>query len=161
MHPLMRQPEEASGIAAGELPYRTPEEGIITFWAVLHGFVTLYLAGHLDRNIASADELRKVDPDVFMEQVSFVQEPLVFERFKTAGWTTALGGERVKLQVFAMRSMASGAAFHCAYRHATQQAFLEAHERAPGAELARAAWKKDLGKGGPKRGRPPPRRRRR
>ncbi len=29
-----------------------------------------------------------------------------------------------------MRSMASGAAFHCAYRHATQQAFLEAHERA-------------------------------
>lgn len=41
-----------------------------------------------------------------------------------------LGGERVKLQVFAMRSMASGAAFHCAYRHATQQAFLEAHERA-------------------------------
>ena len=41
-----------------------------------------------------------------------------------------LGGDRVKLQVFAMRSMASGAAFHCAYRHATQQAFLEAHERA-------------------------------
>lgn len=41
-----------------------------------------------------------------------------------------LGGERVKLQVFAMRSMASGAAFHCAYRHATQQAFLEAHEQA-------------------------------
>ena len=41
-----------------------------------------------------------------------------------------LGGERVKLQVFAMRSMASGAAFHCAYLHATQQAFLEAHELA-------------------------------
>lgn len=41
-----------------------------------------------------------------------------------------LGEERVQLQVFAMRSMASGAAFHCAYRHATQQAFLEAHERA-------------------------------
>ena len=41
-----------------------------------------------------------------------------------------LSGERVKLQVFAMRSMASGAAFHCAYRHATQQAFLEAHELA-------------------------------
>src|SRR5580704_17905964 len=29
-----------------------------------------------------------------------------------------------------MRSMASGAAFHCAFLHATQQAFLEAHERA-------------------------------
>ena len=41
-----------------------------------------------------------------------------------------LSGERVKLQVFSMRSMASGAAFHCAFLHATQQAFLEAHERA-------------------------------
>ena len=39
-----------------------------------------------------------------------------------------LDGERVKVQVFAMRSMASGAAFHRAYLHATQQAFLEAHE---------------------------------
>src|SRR5260370_19554294 len=41
-----------------------------------------------------------------------------------------LGGERTRLQVFAMRSMGSGAAFHRAYLHATQQAFLEAHERA-------------------------------
>ncbi len=41
-----------------------------------------------------------------------------------------LGGERSRVQVFAMRSMASGAAFHRAYRHATQQAFLEAHEAA-------------------------------
>jgi len=41
-----------------------------------------------------------------------------------------LAGERVKLQSFAMRSMASGAAFHCSYLHATQQAFLEAHELA-------------------------------
>jgi len=32
--------------------------------------------------------------------------------------------------VFSMRSMASGAAFHCAFLHATQQAFLEAHELA-------------------------------
>lgn len=39
-------------------------------------------------------------------------------------------GEREKLQVFSMRSMASGGSFHCAYRHATQQAFLEAHELA-------------------------------
>ena len=39
-------------------------------------------------------------------------------------------GERTRLQVFAMRSMASGAAFHRAYLHATQQAFLEAHKRA-------------------------------
>ncbi len=41
-----------------------------------------------------------------------------------------LDGERVKLQVFSMRSMASGAAFHRAYPCATQQAFLEAHELA-------------------------------
>jgi hypothetical protein len=41
-----------------------------------------------------------------------------------------LSGERTKLQVFSMRSMASGAAFHCAFLHATQQAFLEAHELA-------------------------------
>ena len=37
---------------------------------------------------------------------------------------------RQKLQVFALRSMASGAAFHRAYPRATQQAFLEAHEQA-------------------------------
>ena len=41
-----------------------------------------------------------------------------------------LGGERINLQVFEMRSMASGGAYHRAYTHATQQAFLEAHERA-------------------------------
>ena len=41
-----------------------------------------------------------------------------------------LSGERVKLQVFEMRSMASGAAYHRAYTHATQQAFLEAHQLA-------------------------------
>src|SRR5580693_278125 len=39
-----------------------------------------------------------------------------------------LGGERCKLQFFAMRSMASGDAFHRAYTNATQQAFLDAHE---------------------------------
>lgn len=41
-----------------------------------------------------------------------------------------LDGERQRVQVFVMRSMASGAAFHCAYPYATQQAFLEAHEQA-------------------------------
>src|SRR3954467_2646261 len=41
-----------------------------------------------------------------------------------------LSDERTKLQVFSMRSMASGAAFHCAFLHATQQAFLQAHELA-------------------------------
>src|SRR5262249_3459213 len=41
-----------------------------------------------------------------------------------------LDGEARKLQIFAMRSMASGDAFHRAYTHATQQAFLEGHEMA-------------------------------
>jgi transposase len=41
-----------------------------------------------------------------------------------------LSGERTKLQVFSMRSMASGGAFHRAYLRASQQAFLEAHELA-------------------------------
>lgn len=41
-----------------------------------------------------------------------------------------LDGEARHLQIFAMRSMASGDAFHRAYTHATQQALLEAHELA-------------------------------
>lgn len=41
-----------------------------------------------------------------------------------------LNGEPAKPQVFSLRSMASGAAFHRAYQRATQQAFLEAHEQA-------------------------------
>jgi transposase len=41
-----------------------------------------------------------------------------------------LNGARPTLQVFCMRRMASGAAFHRAYTNATQQAFLEAHEQA-------------------------------
>lgn len=41
-----------------------------------------------------------------------------------------LDGERRKVNIFAMRSMASGAAFHWAFERATQQSFLEAHERA-------------------------------
>jgi len=41
-----------------------------------------------------------------------------------------LNGERTKIYLFSMRSMASGGAFHAAYLRATQQAFLEAHERA-------------------------------
>jgi hypothetical protein len=41
-----------------------------------------------------------------------------------------LNGERLTLQVFSLRSMASGAAFHRAYFRSTQQAFLEAHQLA-------------------------------
>ena len=41
-----------------------------------------------------------------------------------------LDGEQTKVQIFNMRSMKSGGAFHRAYLHATQQAFFEAHEAA-------------------------------
>ena len=41
-----------------------------------------------------------------------------------------LDGEQTKVQIFVMRSMKSGGAFHRAYLHATQQAFFEAHEKA-------------------------------
>jgi transposase len=39
-------------------------------------------------------------------------------------------GEQLNLQFFSLRSMWSGAAFHQAYLHATQQAFLAAHQEA-------------------------------
>ena len=64
---------------------------------------------------------------------TFVPQSYAWGQEAQVDWYEAwadLGGERTRLQVFAMRSMASGAAFHRAYLHATQQAFLEAHERA-------------------------------
>ena len=45
------------------------------------------------------------------------------------GWAE-FDGEARKTYLFCLRSMASGGAFHRAYPHATQQAFLEAHELA-------------------------------
>ena len=41
-----------------------------------------------------------------------------------------IDGEDQKVNVFCLRSMGSGGAFHRAYPHASQQAFLEAHELA-------------------------------
>ena len=43
-----------------------------------------------------------------------------------------IDGEEQKVYVFCLRSMASGGAYHRAYPHASQQAFLEAHELAFG-----------------------------
>lgn len=62
---------------------------------------------------------------------TFVPQSYAWGQEAQVDWYEAwadLGGERTRLRVFAMRSMASGAAFHRAYLHATQQAFLEAHE---------------------------------
>jgi transposase len=44
-------------------------------------------------------------------------------------WVT-LDGQEQKVYIFCLRSMASGGSFHRAYPHASQQAFLEAHELA-------------------------------
>lgn len=44
--------------------------------------------------------------------------------------TVCIGGVNEVLQFFCLRAAASGAAFHRAYRRATQSAFLEAHELA-------------------------------
>jgi len=71
-------------------------------------------------------ELRLVSQEVFIPQsYSWGQEAQVdwYEAFAD------IGGERQKAYLFCMRSMASGGAFHCAFPHASQQAFLEAHER--------------------------------
>jgi transposase len=64
---------------------------------------------------------------------TFVPQSYAWGSESQVDWYEAyadLGGERQKLQVFSLRSMASGGAFHRAYLRATQQAFLEAHELA-------------------------------
>lgn len=64
---------------------------------------------------------------------TFIPQSYVWGGEAQVDWYEAYGdldGERTKLFVFSMRSMASGGAFHVAYPHATQQAFLEGHEGA-------------------------------
>lgn len=48
---------------------------------------------------------RATRTEVFMEQVSFVQEPLLFERLKTAGWSTALVTAKEKLTKLLRRGL--------------------------------------------------------
>ena len=62
---------------------------------------------------------------------TFVPQSYAWGQEAQISWYEAvaeLDGERRKLQVFCMRSMGSGGAFHRAYPRATQQAFLEGHE---------------------------------
>lgn len=66
-----------------------------------------------------------------LRRETFVPQSYAWGSEAQVDWYEAeadLDGVRETLQVFAMRSMASGGAFHRAYRRATQQAFLEAHE---------------------------------
>ena len=67
----------------------------------------------------------------FIRRETFVPQSYAWGSEAQVDWYEAyadLGGDRQGLQVFSMRSMASGGAFHRAYPRATQQAFLEAHE---------------------------------
>jgi transposase len=69
----------------------------------------------------------------FIVNETFVPQTYAWGQEAQIDWYEAsadLGGERQTVQVFCMRSMASGGAFHRAYPRATQQAFLEGHELA-------------------------------
>ena len=68
-----------------------------------------------------------------MRRETFVPQSYAWGVEAQVDWYEAfadIDGTRQKLQVFCMRSMASGGAFHRAYWRATQQALFEAHERA-------------------------------
>jgi transposase len=65
------------------------------------------------------------------ERETFVPQTYDWGSEAQVDWYEAaadIAGERHPVWIFSMRSMASGGAFHRAYYHATQQAFLEAHE---------------------------------
>jgi transposase len=68
-----------------------------------------------------------------LEQATFIPQSYSWGSEAQVDWYEAYAdicGEREKVYVFCLRSMASGGAFHCAFPHASQQAFLEGHERA-------------------------------
>ena len=63
----------------------------------------------------------------------YIAQSYAFGEEAQVDWYEAdadFAGDEEKVKVVCMRSLASGAGFHCAYLHATQQAFLEAHELA-------------------------------
>jgi len=68
-----------------------------------------------------------------LEHETFIPQSYSWGSEAQVDWYEAYAdicGEREKVYVFCLRSMASGGAFHCAFPHASQQAFLEGHERA-------------------------------
>jgi len=78
-------------------------------------------------------ELGLLARDTYIPQVYQPGQEAQVDWYEALDWYEAfavVSGVRVKVQVFAMRSMNSGGAFHRAYPRATQQAFLEAHELA-------------------------------
>ena len=71
-------------------------------------------------------ELRLLGREVFIQQSYDWGEEAQIDWYEAK---VVLDGEERKFYLFCMRSMASGGAFHRAYPHASQQAFLEAHEQ--------------------------------
>ena len=68
-----------------------------------------------------------------LRRETFVPQQYAWGEEAQVDWYEAaadVDGQRRTWQVFSLRSMASGAAFHRAYPRATQQAFLEAHQLA-------------------------------
>jgi transposase len=73
---------------------------------------------------------RKIELNLTKRE-TFIPQSYAWGQEAQVDWYEAyadIGGEREKAYVFCMRSMASGGAFHCAFPHCSQQAFLEAHE---------------------------------
>jgi transposase len=63
----------------------------------------------------------------------FIAQSYRFGEEAQVDWYEArvrFAGDEQTVYIFCMRSMGSGAGFHCAYLHETQQAFLEGHELA-------------------------------
>lgn len=85
-----------------------------------------------ERTVRQYVQRRKHALGVAARQITVPQEYQLGQEAQVDWYeaTVQLDGCSRKMQFFTMRSMASGAAFHRAYFHATQQAFLEAHEYA-------------------------------
>ena len=99
------------------------------YWRIVKEFPDASVAESTVRNHVRE---RKRELGLILRE-TFVPQSYAWGQEAQVDWYEAwadFGGERTKVQVFAMRAMASGAAFHRAYLHATQQAFLEAHEGA-------------------------------
>jgi transposase len=73
------------------------------------------------------EEIGLVSREVFVPQSYQLGEEAQVDWFEAQ---VRFAGDAQKVWIFCMRSMGSGAAFHRAYLHATQQAFPEAHELA-------------------------------
>jgi transposase len=85
-----------------------------------------------ERSVRKYVEERKQQLGVGRQEV-FVPQHYELAQEGQVDWyeaTAIIGGVEQKVQIFSMRSMASGSAFHRAYPHATQQAFFDGHEHA-------------------------------